>query len=129
MNSLAVLSLALLATLYVTCLVDVTVAYDDKNSDDDGAVEIPPNYWSQQLAELTELVKLGEQALAEKLAKEMRASKRGRGTACFGFSGCAAMGHSRKFFNSKQGSDDTRFGPESPGRKRRTTETVSDPQA
>ncbi|XP_077994701.1 uncharacterized protein LOC144448357 isoform X2 [Glandiceps talaboti] len=124
MNSLAVLSLALLATLYVTCLVDVTVAYDDKNSDDDGAVEIPPNYWSQQLAELTELVKLGEQALAEKLAKEMRASKRG----CGMFSGCAPIIQALKHSHRIDQQGHSSFGMDSPGRKRRTTETVSDPK-
>ncbi|XP_077994704.1 uncharacterized protein LOC144448357 isoform X5 [Glandiceps talaboti] len=118
MNSLAVLSLALLATLYVTCLVDVTVAYDDKNSDDDGAVEIPPNYWSQQLAELTELVKLGEQALAEKLAKEMDEQKRG----CSGAAVCGNHKAARQRISSVY--RPSMFGGAgNPGRKRRTTET------
>ncbi|XP_077994702.1 uncharacterized protein LOC144448357 isoform X3 [Glandiceps talaboti] len=124
MNSLAVLSLALLATLYVTCLVDVTVAYDDKNSDDDGAVEIPPNYWSQQLAELTELVKLGEQALAEKLAKEMDKQKRR------GCSKAAVCGPSKaarqKIQNIPYRGVSMYGGAGNPGRKRRT---VADDQA
>ncbi|XP_077866354.1 uncharacterized protein LOC100372673 isoform X1 [Saccoglossus kowalevskii] len=124
MDRLIVASSAFLVILYITCFVDVTIAYDDSESEE----VVPPNYWSLQLAELTELVKLGEEVLAQKASAEMKAAKRGRGTsACGGFATCKQLEYGRKYATSK--ADLSHFGATSPGRKRRTTNSELDKQA
>ncbi|XP_070546530.1 uncharacterized protein [Ptychodera flava] len=126
MNRFVIVTFAFLATVYFTCFVDVTAAYDDSEETDD--VAIPSKYWSQQLAYLTEIIKLGEQAFEEKIAKEMKASKRGGRPACLGFAGCAPLQASRQSAY-KAGHSGGIFGASSPGRKRRTVENVANTQA
>ncbi|XP_002735913.2 uncharacterized protein LOC100372673 isoform X2 [Saccoglossus kowalevskii] len=121
MDRLIVASSAFLVILYITCFVDVTIAYDDSESEE----VVPPNYWSLQLAELTELVKLGEEVLAQKASAEMNADKRGEG--CKGFAACGNLDAGRKHWKANMGGGRTAMfssASGTPGRKRRESNTA-----
>ncbi|XP_070546650.1 uncharacterized protein [Ptychodera flava] len=119
MNRFVIVTFAFLATVYFTCFVDVTAAYDDSEETDD--VAIPSKYWSQQLAYLTEIIKLGEQAFEEKIAKEMDEQKRGRG--CSTAAVCSPAKAARQRLKGYHQRPPLFSGVGNPGRKRRAADS------